>query len=292
MSRYAFGLFLIAVFICLISGPAHAAAPACAPADPVEMQHSHPADSSTMQHGHQMDMPSAATQKCDPKFTYGDGPRGPAHWEGVCNTGQMQAPVDIQGAEKLSLAPVVFGYQPSEFAVVNDCNHYEIKVKFPNNYWLRVGKKPYFLTELHFHEPGENAVKGVRPAMAIHLVHLSPESTFLVIEVPVIVGKENPAIKTLWEHIPEAGKENKVSGVKFNAADLLPADRDYYRFPGSLTTPLCNEGVTWYLLKKPIEMSQAQIDEYKKYYHDTARPLQPLNNRPVAEPKTEPKPTK
>jgi hypothetical protein len=31
-------------------------------------------------------------------------------------------------------------------------------------------------------------------------------------------------------------------------------------------------------------MSAAQIAEYQKHYHDTARPLQPANDRPVAEP--------
>jgi carbonic anhydrase len=38
-------------------------------------------------------------------------------------------------------------------------------------------------------------------------------------------------------------------------------------------------------MKNPIEMSKAQIDKYKKYYHDTARPLQALNNRPLVESK-------
>ncbi len=284
MSRFAIGIPLLVVLILLIASPTYAAGGACALDDPI--QHSHLSDPASPQHhGHQMDMPSAATQKCDPKFSYDAGQQGPSQWEGVCNSGQMQAPVDIQTAEKLSLAPMVFGYQPSDFAILNDCNHYQLKVKFPNNYWLRIGKKPYFLTEINFHEPGENAVKGQRPVMSLHLVHLSPESTFLVIEVPVIVGKENPVIKALWEHIPEAGKQQQMEGLKLNAADLLPADRGYYRFPGSLTNPLCNEGVTWFLMKKPIEMSEAQIAEYKKYYHNTARPLQPLNNRPVAEPK-------
>jgi carbonic anhydrase len=65
--------------------------------------------------------------------------------------------------------------------------------------------------------------------------------------------------------------------------DLLPADRSFYRFPGSLTVPICNEVVTWYVMKNPIELSEAQIAQYTKHYHNTARPLQPLNDRPLSE---------
>jgi carbonic anhydrase len=267
-----------------------------------------------------MNVPSGVSDKCEPKFTYEEGPRGPSHWEGVCNTGHMQAPINITKTQMIPippLPPLQFSYKPADLHIVNDCNKYEIKVRFPDNQWLKVARKPYRLSEIEFHEPGENAVNGIRPPMSLLLVHLSPESTLLVIEVPVVVGKENPVIKTLWGRIPNGGKERQVEdakinaaelapagssttpfcnipkagtervvgGVKINAADLLPADHGFYRFPGSLTTPICNEGVQWYLMKHPIEMSKAQIDEYKKYYHDTARPLQPLNNRPLVESK-------
>ena len=236
--------------------------------------------------GMDMNIPSGVSDKCAPKFTYQEGPRGPSHWEGVCNTGHMQTPINITKVERVPippLPPLEFKYQPANLDMVNACNEYQVKVRFPNNQWLKVARKPYRLSELDFHEPGQNAVNGKRPPMAIDLVHLSPESTFLVIEVPVVVGKENPVIKTLWEHIPQGGKEGMVEGVKINAADLLPADHGFYRFPGSLTTPICNEGVQWFLMKHPIEMSKAQIARYKKLYHDTARPLQPLNNRPLVE---------
>jgi carbonic anhydrase len=246
------------------------------------------------QHGHQMNIPSGASDKCEPKFTYDEGTRGPSRWEGVCSTGHMQTPIDITNAEKVPippLPPLEFSYQPAELDMVNDCNKYEIKVRFPENHWLKVARKPYRLSEIDFHEPGENAVDGKRPAMSLELIHLSPEATFLVIEVPVVVGKENPVIKALWEHIPDGGKEKTTEGVKINAMDLLPADHTFYRFPGSLTTPICNEGVQWYLMKNPIEMSEEQIAQYKKYYHGTARPLQPVNGRPVVESQQAPKPT-
>lgn len=240
------------------------------------------------QHGHSMEMnvPSGVTDKCGPTYTYDGGPHGPSHWAGVCVTGHMQTPINISKPEEipLKLLPqLLFNYQPADLDMVNDCNNYQLKLRFPPNYLLRVGKKPYRLSEVRFREPGETAVNGQRPQMALELVHLSPEANFLIVEVPVVVGKENPTIKTLWEHIPYPGKEIKVADMKVNVMDLIPTDRGFYRFPGSLTSPICNEPVQWYVMKTPIEMSEAQIDQYRKYYHDTARPLQPLNDRPLIE---------
>jgi carbonic anhydrase len=239
-------------------------------------------------HGHSMDMnlPSGVTDKCGPVYTYDEGPSGPSHWAGVCQTGHMQTPIDIRSPEKvpLKLLPQPqFNYQPAALDMVNDCNNYQLKLRFPPNRWLKVGRKPYRLSEVRFREPGETAVNGRRPPMALELVHLSPEANLLIVEVPVAVGKENPVIKALWQHIPYWGQEVEVPDIKINVMDLIPADRGFYRFPGSLTAPICNEPVQWYLMKSPIEMSEDQIDQYRKYYHDTARPLQPLNNRPLVE---------
>ena len=274
MCLVVFSVLCLSVFVATLAGARQAAQ---VPEKP--KQH---------QHGHQMNLPSGASDKCEPKFTYQEGPRGPDSWEGVCKDGHSQSPVDITRSEKMPmppLAPLEFHYQPADLDMVNDCNKYLIKVRFPGNLWLKVARKPYRLSEIDFHEPGENAVKGKRPPMSLELVHLSPEATFLIIEVPVVVGKENPVIKTLWEHIPEPGKEQVTQEVKINAMDLLPADHGFYSFHGSLTNPICNEGVLWFLMKNPIEMSEAQIAEYKKHYHGTARPLQPLGERPVTESK-------
>ena len=238
------------------------------------------------QHGHDLNIPSGVTDKCEPAYTYDEGPLGPSHWGDVCNAGHLQTPIDVSKPDKVSLAllpQLLFSYQPSQLDMVNDCNHYQIKLRFPPNHWLKVGKKPYRLSEIRFREPGETAVNGQRAPMALQLVHLSPEANFLIVEVPVVVGKENPIIKTLWQRIPYPGKEVEIPFIKINVMDLIPADHRFYRFPGSLTAPICNEPVQWYLMKNPIEMSEAQINQYRKYYHNTARPLQPLNNRPLVE---------
>ena len=277
--------------ICLLA-VATSCLPVCTPAAPGPCQAAQPPEKPAPhqhQHGHQMNLPSGASDKCQPQFTYEDGPSGPDSWGGVCKTGHAQSPVDIviktEKTPSQSFAPLEFHYQPADLDMVNDCNHYLIKVRFPENFWLKVSRKPYRLSQIVFHEPGEHAVNGKRPAMSLQLVHLSPEATFLIIEVPIAVGKENPVIKTLWEHIPEPGKEQVTQGLKVNAMDLLPADRAYYGYRGSLTNPLCNEGVAWFVLKNPIEMSESQIAEYRKHYRHTARPLQSLGERLVTESK-------
>jgi carbonic anhydrase len=66
--------------------------------------------------------------------------------------------------------------------------------------------------------------------------------------------------------------------------DLLPSDTaPYYMYTGSVTAPPCTEGVTWFVLKRPITVSAAQISTFAKLYPDDVRPPQPLNGRIVQE---------
>jgi carbonic anhydrase len=80
-----------------------------------------------------------------------------------------------------------------------------------------------------------------------------------------------------------AGKEQEIPGVEINPAGLLPRDTAYYTYMGSLTAPPCTEGVRWYVLKTPVEVSAGQIEAFARLYPHDVRPLQPLNGRPVQE---------
>jgi carbonic anhydrase len=64
---------------------------------------------------------------------------------------------------------------------------------------------------------------------------------------------------------------------------LMPADSGYYTYDGSLTTPPCSEGVRWIVLKNPITVSQAQVEQHRALFGDTARPVQLLQGRTVYE---------
>jgi carbonic anhydrase len=75
----------------------------------------------------------------------------------------------------------------------------------------------------------------------------------------------------------------EIPGVEINPATLLPAATAYYTYRGSQTAPPCTEGVTWFVLKTPVDISPEQISAFAKLYPHDVRPLQPLNGRVVQE---------
>lgn len=55
----------------------------------------------------------------------------------------------------------------------------------------------------------------------------------------------------------------------------------YYHFDGSLTTPPCTEGVSWFVLRNPATLSAAQVASCVRRYPMNARPVQPLDGREI-----------
>jgi carbonic anhydrase len=79
----------------------------------------------------------------------------------------------------------------------------------------------------------------------------------------------------------QVGVKHSLSST-VSAEGILPSNRDYYRYNGSLTTPPCSEGVWWFVMKVPVSASKAQIDKFAHVmHHPNNRPVQAVNSRPV-----------
>ncbi len=221
------------------------------------------------------------------RWTY-TGTTGPAKWAKLeksfasCALGKTQSPIDIPDAEarKGDLPPLLFDYRPVPLRIVDD--GHTIKVNYAPGSTVSVEGKRYELIELNFHKPSEEKISGKGHDMEAHLVHKGKDGKFAVIAILLDEGKENALIKTLWANLPQTkDKENAVDAVKINALELLPRDKGYYTFAGSLTTPPCSEDVKWFVLKTPTQISSDEIARFARSYPMNARPVQELNGRDI-----------
>jgi carbonic anhydrase len=236
-----------------------------------------------------------------------EGPQGADHWSdldpayAICNVGKEQSPIDIQSAEKAQLPALRFVSKSSPLKYVVN-NGATIRVNYHDapgtGNLLIVGDKRYQLTQFHFHRPSEEYIHGKPFDMVAHLMYQSSNgqvaSDGQVVGVAVLLkaGRANATIRQLWEHMPKteskvlmdfSHQEEEIAGVEIDPAGLLPANLAYYTYMGSVTAPPCTEGVRWWVLKTPVEISEKQIKAFAGLYPHDVRPLQPLNGRLVQE---------
>lgn len=205
------------------------------------------------------------------------GSDGPAKWGSLaaeystCTTGMTQSPINISKTSRADLGDIEIDYRATPLKILN--NGHAIQVNYSSDSYMRVGGKTYKLLQFHFHSPSEDTVDGKHYAMQAHFVHKSDDGQLAVLGVFLKEGRQNSFVQTLWDNFPTSvGLENVNNYVSINGSELLPSVGSYYHFSGSLTTPPCSEGVQWYVLKNPVEVSSAQVQKFVSSLGETNRP--------------------
>ncbi|WP_082568216.1 carbonic anhydrase [Pelomonas sp. Root1217] len=220
-------------------------------------------------------------------WTY-SGVTGPAKWAsvdekfGTCAMGQTQSPIDIRttDVQSAALPAISFDYKPAPLKIID--NGHTVQVNIAPGSSITVGDKRYELLQFHFHKPSEERVNGKAYPLVAHLVHKSEDGKLAVVAVLMDKGARLPLIQAVFDNLPKAKEqEASVAGIGIDLNALLPDNRAYYSFTGSLTTPPCSEGVSWFVLKTPVQVSAEQIARFGHVYAMNARPVQPLNGRVI-----------
>lgn len=216
------------------------------------------------------------------------GKTGPLMWGKLdpaykaCSQGHEQSPLDIRGAHlNKSLQPIEFHYMAGPVTLENTGHTIQVHVN-PGSYIVVDGVR-YDLQQYHFHHPAEEAVKGKLADMNVHLVHKSADGKLAVIAVRLTEerGDPNATLATLWEHMPTtAGQTEKVPGM-VNPGGLLPGDRGYWTYTGSLTAPPCTEGVRWFVFEQDLSISRDQLRRFAAVYPLNSRGLQDPHGRKI-----------
>jgi carbonic anhydrase len=217
-----------------------------------------------------------------------DGPEKWGHLDpeyAVCALGKEQSPIDIRTTLKAHLPVLQFVNRDGPLNIIHN-GYTAVRVNYApeNGNRLTVGDRQYEMTQFHFHQPSEEYIHGRPHEMGLHLMYQASDGMIAAVAVFLKAGKANPIVEQLWKHMPRAKcDERRIAGVEINPSGLLPLDTGYYTYMGSLTAPPCTEGVTWFVLKNPVEISRKQIEAFASVCPNNVRPVQPLNGRVVKE---------
>jgi len=172
-----------------------------------------------------------------------------------------------------------------------------VQISFSKGYHgrLLIGKEVYPLIQFHFHTPSEHVVitdkypSGKQYGGELHFVHQRSDGRLAVLGVFLDDSKyysDNPIFKKIIENTPpkhDTYNEDQASvGLSLDPSKLIPVENEHvFTYAGSLTTPPCSEGVSWYVLSEPLKVSSAQIEQLKRFFPSNKRIVQNTDARTV-----------
>lgn len=230
--------------------------------------------------------PASAPVAMPSRWDY-EGAGAPEHWSQIkpeyakCSTGTRQSPIDIRDGIKVQLDPVQFDYKPSGFNVIDDGHTIQVNVGPGNS--IEVMGRRYDLQQFHFHRPSEERINGRQFDMVTHLVHKDMEGRIAIVAVLLDRGSAHPVVQSVWNNLPLEKGDTVAARGAIDLSSLLPQDRSYYTYMGSMTTPPCSEGVLWMVMKTPMPISPEQVGIFSRLYPMNARPIQASAGRLIKE---------
>jgi carbonic anhydrase len=146
---------------------------------------------------------------------------------------------------------------------------------------IEINGKRFELKQFHFHRPSEERIDGRQFEMSVHLVHKDEQGKLAVVAVLLDKGQLQPAVQKVWNNLPLEKNEEAQARISLDINEILPVDRRYFTYMGSLTTPPCSEGVHWVVMRQPVTMTAEQIELFARIYPMNARPVQQASGRRI-----------
>ena len=219
-----------------------------------------------------------------------EGKNGQLAWSkldpswGACAKGHEQSPIDIRGAKlDKTLKPIEFHYMSGPVTLEN--TGLTIVAHVDRGSYIMVDGVRYDLVSFDFRHPAEEPVKGRYSDMSIHLLHKSADGKMVIVAVRVVEDRSlgNAILAMLWDHLPKVAHKTETITDLVNPGGLLPADRSYWTYTGSLTTPPCTEGVQWFVFEQELGISRTQLRTFSSMFKmDTREPQDPHGRKILA----------
>jgi carbonic anhydrase len=161
--------------------------------------------------------------------------------------------------------------------------------------------KTYQLKQFHFHwgsrkgQGSEHTINNQPMDAELHLVFgkthgSTTDGDHLAVLGVLLATRDNYTTNT-WEQlgiIPQYGQSLALKPIDIDG--LLPVNKSYWHYEGSLTTPPCSEVVQWFVFNEVMGIPAGVISKWRQMPKDTAgscltcnyRRVQSINNRTIS----------
>ncbi|XP_017072790.1 carbonic anhydrase 2 [Drosophila eugracilis] len=246
------------------------------------------------------------------------------NWGGICSSGKRQSPIplNVQKSLIVPLPRIVFGNYDVKLrgplTLLNNGHtvHTEIPETANGNKPFITGgllKGRYVAEAFHFHwgspesRGSEHSINKQRFDVEMHIVHRNAKykdideakdkkDGLAVIGVMLkIVKNPNrlfPGLNKVMSAVPRVTKYKSTTTIPggLSLGQMLGNvnPRDFFTYRGSLTTPQCEEAVTWMVFSQVLPVPYSSVSKFWKLRDSEGhrlvnnfRDLQPRNGRPV-----------
>ncbi|RMZ72091.1 carbonic anhydrase [Pyrenophora seminiperda CCB06] len=260
--------------------------------------------SATCMHG--LSMAKRATDDTVKVGTFGYGPlNGAMNWASLsvaneaCKTGKNQSPINIgtsptvfhssnptppnsstlDASIKLATSrPILSIPEVASMDFLNLGTTIEVVVNGTTSF----AGTDYRLVQFHMHTPSEHHISDEYYPLEIHMVHQgvadSSQLAVIALMFQVSATKSSSIISSLSSSLPKIAtpgtKTPIAGGIDFSDVQAKLKSSDILQYAGSLTTPPCAEGVTFLIVKDPLDISVADFNAIKKIVKFNSRFIQ------------------
>ncbi|CAI5516059.1 unnamed protein product [Closterium sp. Naga37s-1] len=228
-------------------------------------------------------------------FTY---EKSGTDWPGACATGERQSPVNIVmdktvQSKKPELFSLEYGSTSKQASVVNKGSTIQVIPAPEETHLLHLASGDYKLLQMHVHTYSEHAINGLFAPMEAHFVHVNTLDPKKLAVVGVMLRVHRHDDDSAWvnQWLPQAPVENNANATISITpnfwSEIIDASSGFWAYPGSLTTPECDEIVSWHVLRKAQPLSVAQTIQFMNIMavsnqdRTDNRMPQPLNGRTI-----------
>ncbi|KAI9988311.1 hypothetical protein PInf_021710 [Phytophthora infestans] len=221
---------------------------------------------------------------------------GPAQWADHFPTcgGSRQSPIDITTTTGGNVATrsLKFSGECANFNLTQATDTFMASV-VGGSCAASANGASYSMAQFHIHAPSEHTLDGKPLDGEVHFVHSNADGSALMV-VGVFLQVANAGTTDPWmgsvldgmEAVTPAAATTMNLGSYANVVNTNAA-RTYY--PGSLTTPGCDEIVDWWVVQQPMSIAAADFTRLQTQLKElsvtdngnNARPVLPLNGRTV-----------